>query len=191
MRVAGKKEEIMQAALEIIAEQGFHSSPIAEIAARAEVAAGTIYRYFESKEVLISELRRELENEISAALLKDYPADRPLQDRFHHILRGLIGHFIGNPLHFRYLEQYFNSPYGVALRREMLCGDPKDGDILLNLFDEGLDLRLLRALPKPVLLAMAMGPMLLLMRDHVLGFVVLDDKLVSQVTEASWAAIKS
>jgi len=61
MKTSDKRSDIMQAALDLIAEQGFHRTPMAEIAAKAGVAAGTIYRYFESKDVLITELHRELE----------------------------------------------------------------------------------------------------------------------------------
>ncbi|MFZ2950245.1 MAG: helix-turn-helix domain-containing protein, partial [Desulfuromonadaceae bacterium] len=56
-----KRDEIVRAALELIAENGFHGAPMAMIAEKAGVGAGTIYRYFENKDVLINELYRGLE----------------------------------------------------------------------------------------------------------------------------------
>ncbi|HXC93667.1 MAG TPA: helix-turn-helix domain-containing protein, partial [Geobacteraceae bacterium] len=56
-----KRDEIICAALEMIAENGFHGAPMAMIAEQAGVGAGTIYRYFENKDVLINELFREIE----------------------------------------------------------------------------------------------------------------------------------
>ena len=53
-----KREEIVRAALELIAENGFHGAPMAMIAERARVGAGTIYRYFENKDLLIAGLYR-------------------------------------------------------------------------------------------------------------------------------------
>jgi len=47
-----KRDDIVQAALELIAENGFHGAPMAMIADRAGVGAGTIYRYFENKDLL-------------------------------------------------------------------------------------------------------------------------------------------
>ncbi len=41
-----KRDEIVQAALELIAEHGFHGAPMAMIAERAGVGAGTIYLLF-------------------------------------------------------------------------------------------------------------------------------------------------
>lgn len=64
MSKSDKRDEIVRAALELIAEHGFHGAPMASIADRAGVGAGTIYRYFENKDVLITELYRELEERI-------------------------------------------------------------------------------------------------------------------------------
>ena len=53
--IPDKRTDILQSALELIAERGFHGAPISEIAQKANVAAGTIYRYFENKDLLIKE----------------------------------------------------------------------------------------------------------------------------------------
>src|SRR5689334_15289154 len=62
-KVAGdrgdKREAILAAALELFVERGFYGTAVPEIAERAGVGAGTIYRYFESKETLVNELYRE------------------------------------------------------------------------------------------------------------------------------------
>jgi TetR/AcrR family transcriptional regulator, repressor of fatR-cypB operon len=190
MKTSDKRREVMQAALELIAEQGFHGAPMAEIAEKAGVAAGTIYRYFESKEVLITELHRELEEGIMAVLQKGYPAGRSLRERFLYLNRELLRYFITNPLHFRYMEQYFNSPYGITMHRDRLLGKSEHSDILKEIFEEGISQKILKKLPVVVLFPLAFGPMIILMRDHILGFITLDDPLIGQVTEASWDAIK-
>jgi len=43
-----KRETILAAALELFVERGFYGTAVPEIAERAGVGAGTIYRYFES-----------------------------------------------------------------------------------------------------------------------------------------------
>ena len=111
----GKRDEIVRAALELIAEHGFHDAPMALIANRAGVAAGTIYRYFENKDVLINELYREVEEKLYAVLLEGYATEKPVRERFLHLGTALLRYFIENPLDFKYLEQFHNSPYGVAV----------------------------------------------------------------------------
>ncbi len=60
-----KRCAIVRATLDLVAEQGFHGAPMALVAERAGVAAGTIYRYFESKDVLINEVFHYLEERFS------------------------------------------------------------------------------------------------------------------------------
>jgi len=190
MKLSDKRSDILQAALELISDQGFHGAPMAEIAEKAGVAAGTIYLYFESKEVLIGELHRELEEKIRANLQEGYPIDDPLRERFLYLIRTLLRYFIANPLHFRYIEQYFNSPYGISRHRDKLLGKSGNHDILMDIFAQGTEQQILKEFPKAVLFSLAFGPLTLLMRDHILGFVTLDDSLIEQITEACWDTIK-
>lgn len=52
------KERILDAALELFSEKGFHLATVDEIADRAGVGKGTLYRYFANKDTLFSELVR-------------------------------------------------------------------------------------------------------------------------------------
>jgi len=63
-------------------------------------------------------------------------------------------------------------------------------DILIEIFEEGISMRILKEIPVVVLFSLAFGPMIILMRDHILGFVVLDEFLVKKITEACWDAVK-
>ena len=190
MKTSDKRTDIMQAALELIAEQGFHGAPMAEIAAKAGVGAGTIYRYFESKDILITALYREVEDRINATLREGYSIERSLRERFLYLIRELLRYFIACPLHFRYMEQYFNSPYGISMHRDRLLGKSGNHDILMDIFAQGTEQQVLKEFPKAVLFSLAFGPLISLMRDHILGFVVLDDALIKQITEACWDGIK-
>jgi TetR/AcrR family transcriptional regulator, repressor of fatR-cypB operon len=190
MKTSEKHNDIMQAALELIAEQGFHGAPMAEIAEKAGVAAGTIYRYFENKDVLITELHRELEDRIMAVLQEGYPTGRPLRERFLYLNQKLLRYFIDHPLHFRYMEQYFNSPFGITMHRDKLLGKSGNPDLLREIFEEGISRQILKDLPVVAIFSLAFGPMIIVMRDHILGFITLDDLLIRQITEACWDAIK-
>lgn len=56
-----KYHQIVQAALEVIAENGYHASQVSKIAKKANVADGTIYLYFKNKEdILISVFREKM-----------------------------------------------------------------------------------------------------------------------------------
>jgi hypothetical protein len=116
--------------------------------------------------------------------------DKPIRERFVHLSTALLRYFIANPLDFRYLEQYHNSPYGVAFRRDRILGEGADGDLFRRLLEEGMALRIVKNLPLAVLFSLAFGPLLAVARDHILGFVELDDSLLAQTVLACWDGIK-
>ncbi len=190
MKSSDKREEIIQAALELIAEHGFHGAPMAMVAEKARVGAGTIYRYFESKDALIAEIFNELERKVVEYLLQGYSRDRTLQDRFIYLTTMIIRYFMDNAIHFRFMEQYINSPYGVSLRRERLLEEARDIDLFRNLFQEGIGCKTLKDLPLTLHFALAFGPILSLLRDHILGFMKLDDELIQKAAEACWDGVR-
>ncbi|TFB24974.1 TetR/AcrR family transcriptional regulator [Filobacillus milosensis] len=56
-----KYKKIIDAAVEVIAENGYHSSQVSKIAKRAGVADGTIYLYFKNKEdILVSVFQEKM-----------------------------------------------------------------------------------------------------------------------------------
>lgn len=185
-----KQDDIVRAALELIAEHGFHGAPMAMIAERAGVGAGTIYRYFENKDVLINELYRDLEERLYPAILIGYDFEKPIRERFLHLGAALLRYFIENPLDFRYLEQFHNSPYGVEYRRDKILGKKEGCDLFRELFEEGVTQQVMKDFPLVILFALSFGPLLAVARDHILGFIELEDILMVKTVEACWDAIK-
>ena len=191
-----KRSLLLQSTLELVAKQGFHGAPCAMIAEQAGVAAGTIYRYFENKDVLINELYISLESRITAVLLDGYSPDQPIRERFMHLGTGILNYFISHPLEFKYIEQFHNSPYGTAFRRDKFLGHADSGgdsrrcDIYKELFSEGLEQRVVKELPLILLFDLAFGPILAVARNHVLGFITLDETLMEQVVAACWDGLK-
>jgi AcrR family transcriptional regulator len=190
MKKLDKRHEIIQAALDLIVERGFHGASMAMVAEKAEVGAGTIYHYFESKEVLINELYQELEKKVMVTLQEGYPISEPIRERFIHLGTALLEYFIAHPLYFRYMEQYHNSPYGVSLRRDKILSKTDNREIFKDLFEEGITQQVIKDLPLIMLFALAFGPLVASARDHTLGFVILDDTLIAQIVEACWDGIK-
>ncbi|HKJ78009.1 MAG TPA: TetR/AcrR family transcriptional regulator [Prolixibacteraceae bacterium] len=54
-----KKKLIMETALELFAEQGFHATSVSQIAQKAGISKGLTYNYFESKDDILHEIIEE------------------------------------------------------------------------------------------------------------------------------------
>jgi AcrR family transcriptional regulator len=75
---ADRSRRIIQAATELFHEQGYDATRIEDIAARAEVSAGTAYNYFQTKgDLLVAIVSREVEEVLEAGkgVIDAAPAD--------------------------------------------------------------------------------------------------------------------
>lgn len=188
-----KRTAILKTTMELIAANGFHGAPTAMIAAKACVGTGTIYRYFADKDVLIKEVYMDVESRLHKSLMEGYPADQSVRQRLDHYYTGLIRFFIDNPMEFKFIGQFYDSPYGVALRRDKIFAqkNSEDGcDTMKNLFEQGIAEGMIKDLPIVILFALFFGTLISVARDHILGFIDLDEQLIQRTAEACWDAIK-
>ncbi len=88
-RVPKKKfrESILNAALEVFSERGFHESQMSEIAQRAQVAVGTVYNLFNSKADLYRDLNLEHGVEMFAAFNELMEGDQDPLDKLIEYVR--------------------------------------------------------------------------------------------------------
>jgi len=190
MKNLGKRTKIMAAAMELLAENGFHRVPMTMIATRAKVAVGTIYLHLAGKDELITELFQELEKKIIATLRKGFPTEGPIRERFLYLSGKILRYLIDNPLHFRYIEQFMNSPYGISRRRDKFLDKTGNDNIFIPLFEEAIANRIIKDIPVIGLFSLTIAPLIFLARDHILGFITLDETLIEETTAACWDAIK-
>src|SRR3712207_6896253 len=64
----GRREQLLTAAREVLAQHGYERTTVSSIATRASVAQGTFYLYFPSKEALPGALAEELCVAVGAAI---------------------------------------------------------------------------------------------------------------------------
>ncbi len=67
-RDASTRSQVLAAAEAEFGQNGFHAASVADIARRAGVAHGTVYRYFASKEALFAEVVREINRQLRAQI---------------------------------------------------------------------------------------------------------------------------
>jgi AcrR family transcriptional regulator len=106
-----KKQAIFESMLDLISKHGFHSSPMSEVAKQANVATGTIYHYFKSKDELICALYVKIKAEGTLVLLKNDDSNKAFRDRFRLFYQQSFNYFTKNTKEFYFLEQFSCSPF--------------------------------------------------------------------------------
>lgn len=88
------RNAILDAAEQVLAEQGLNAARMDDIASRVGVSVGTLYNYFEDKQRLLEALRevrgRELLTRLDAELERSQGA--PYRERLHGLLRSIFEH---------------------------------------------------------------------------------------------------
>lgn len=106
-----KRRAILDAALSLFVERGFHGTAVPLVAERAGVGAGTIYRYFDNKEALVNELYRELKGSEASYIARDFPLRASAREQFHAFFSRLVTWGLDNPEGFAFLELHSHGSY--------------------------------------------------------------------------------
>jgi AcrR family transcriptional regulator len=85
---AARRRRVLDATLELASEGGFDAVQMRDVAAAADVALGTVYRYFTSKERLLLEAMAEQQSDLRSYLEKHPPRDATPAARVVSVLRG-------------------------------------------------------------------------------------------------------
>lgn len=85
-RAEDTRRRIYEAALKLFREKGFEPTTMRDIAAKAEVALGGAYYYFSSKEAIVLEFYREMQESSHEAILEALAGEKKLKDRVRVVL---------------------------------------------------------------------------------------------------------
>jgi len=85
-----KKEKILDAALEVFSEVGYHNAKISKIAEIAGIGAGSVYLYFDNKESILDEIFKQVWSRLESRLdalrsNKSLNPKQKLMDLIHNI----------------------------------------------------------------------------------------------------------
>ncbi|HET6832365.1 MAG TPA: TetR family transcriptional regulator [Acidimicrobiales bacterium] len=83
---AARRERVIRAALELAAEGGYDIVQMRDVAARAHVALGTIYRYFPSKDALLLAVMVQWLGDLEQRVMRRPPTGRNTVDRVMDVL---------------------------------------------------------------------------------------------------------
>jgi len=90
-RTGEKYNAIIEAAVKVIAENGYHNSQVSKIAREAGVADGTIYLYFQNKEDVLVSLFRVKMGDFTASARQEL---KQLENPYEKLAKLISMHFI-------------------------------------------------------------------------------------------------
>jgi AcrR family transcriptional regulator len=108
----------MNAALKLFCEQGFQNTSTATISKEANVATGTLFLYFPTKEGLINSLYMECKQELAAYLQEGLSKQKLTKNRIKHVWMRANEWALKNSYAFRFTHMFSASPYITNLTKK-------------------------------------------------------------------------
>lgn len=181
-----RRESILDAALDCFVERGFHGTAIPQIAAKAGIAAGTIYHYFDSKEALVNALYRTWKSAVAQRVFTAFPQGAPVREQFEVMWNEMVAFSTDNPTAFAFIELHNHSSY---LDAESLAIDRTLKDFARQMILQAQSGGVVKPLDASLLMELVFGAFVGMMRAHWEGRIQLDAEATRGAAQACWEMI--
>lgn len=155
-----KREQILNAALRLFVEFGFHGTPTSKIAQEAGVSNGTLFHYFKTKDELVVALYVHVKTNAAACFDMDQKAGETVKNTFKRVYLGWVFWSLGSTVEFKFVRQFHSSPYFAMVSDQALQDQMSR---LMGFMQESIDARILKPLPVDFLFA--------LINNHIDGLI--------------------
>lgn len=143
-----KQQDILNAALRLFVEAGFHGTPTSRIAKEAGVANGTLFYYFKTKEALIVALYNTIRHRFHTQAFSGHDPANGLRKSLAVAFRRALDWSGSHQEEFYFMQQFEASPYYQLRDKEDLS---RQNDALLNLVGRGVGEGVLKNMPVELL----------------------------------------
>ena len=157
------RREMLEAAVTLFSEKGYHSVSMQEIAQEAEFAVGTLYKFFENKEALYKALVLEQAGKFHTMLAHTIEEPGDEIDKIRNYVRAKGEVFISNaPMIRLYFAETsgasFNVKTGLDAEIRVLYEETLQG--LATVFKTGIEKKHFKNIADPYYLAVALDNMI-------------------------------
>lgn len=185
--VTDKKTAIFESTLTLVRENGFHGTPMSQIAKKAGVAAGTIYHHFDSKDTLILELYEHVVGQMLSSLLQSDAEEMDFKERFFNFFVSHCLFYIEHPNALFFMEQFVNSPYN---NRQTLQENQSAQGTFRHLIQHGVKNHLLKPLDYRIISSLVHGAVVSAAKMHLCRKIALSREELGTIAGIMWDGIK-
>jgi AcrR family transcriptional regulator len=139
-----KKQLIINTAIQLFVELGFHGTATSKIAQQAGVANGTLFNYFKTKDDLIFTLYHSILEEMDDYIIARMESQSISKESFQSLFFTSLFWSLENRIQYQYMLQFNHSPYFQQVAPSILNQEEHP---LFVLIQNGIDIVLLKPMP--------------------------------------------
>jgi AcrR family transcriptional regulator len=162
---------------------------MSQIAKLSDVAIGTIYHYFPSKEVLILELYDYCRKQLHSYIFDDMDEDLSYKEKFSIVFKRFCSFYCDHVEEFSFMEQFYNSPF-FAMSQENKADGPYDENKIIQFLKHGMEEGLLKEREVCVLSSAYIGVAVSLAKSVLYGKAQFDEENLNELVEIIWNGVK-
>ena len=183
-----KRTRLLEAALELFETRGFDAVAVPEIAAKAGVAVGTVYRYFETKEALVNALYRQWKTAYNDLVLAPPPKGLKPRELFARYWHRMTLFARGNPRAVRFMDLHHHAAY---LDEESRALSRSYAQVAQSFIAEARAQGAIRDLDPIMVVALMWGAAVGLTKFAQSGALEFNAEMAAQMEDTLWRAIAS
>jgi AcrR family transcriptional regulator len=179
-QISQREQEILDATLALVAEQGLLNTSISKISKQAEASPGIVYHYFESKDAIMHALFERIIKEMMNIIMQGLQKDAPALERYKHVWLNKYHYHINHPAKTIFVEQYKNSSYYSAEQAKFMEECMAD---LVNMGEQDIAQGWVLDLPRGVMYTMTFTVALELAKSHMQSDVRPEQAMLEMIAE--------
>lgn len=181
-----RRAAILDTALAMFAERGFHGTSVPDVIAGARVGSSTLYRLYPSKEALVNAVFVMAKERLERAISVDLDRVQQPHALFHDLWLRLVRFSRDEPLAFHFLELQDHTAYLTAQSRGV------ELRVLGPIFAACSEFQAMgvftRDVAPEVILAFVWGALIGLVKAERTAYLKLSDKSYESACESAWRA---
>lgn len=181
-----KRAKLLDAALNLFETRGFDGVAVPEIAAKAGVAVGTVYRYFETKDALVNALYRQIKQNYNNAVLAPLAPGLPTREIFSTYWQRMAHFARENPRATRFMDLHHHGAYLDEESRALSKTYAKAAEAFVR---DGRRRGDIRDLDPVLVVALMWGAAAGLTKFSASGSLKFSETAANDMEEALWRAI--
>lgn len=185
----GKRTDILEASEQLLAERGFYGLSMKVLADKVGIAAGTIYRYFDNKEMLMVELHQHISLEGAQTIFCGWTDQQTAEEKYALLWRNAFNAVLRNPQRLAVMEMLCNMPS----IRENNARNFEDTAFfpLIDFYQQGINEQRFHDWPVAALVALSFDSAISLAKKALRDKLEVDEQVLMQVRDASWKVIQT
>lgn len=182
-----KKQRILLTMLELSAENGLNATPISKVAKEANVAVGTIYHYYDTKEDIVKELYTMVVQDLARMLVLNRDTNASFKEQYKQIWLNFYNYFIANPSAFYFMDIVAIPP---IIDSEEVDKNMVHYTDFKDFFLQGIKEKQLKNVELKLLMQIGFWNLITISRIRLRQELIMDDQQIKDAIEMSWDCIR-